>query len=87
MFSLYGKSKCKIFDIWLHSAQKKALKVLFIQLGEIPTWPTERHMNVLKVYILEVSGYLATTLAAARYDSFNKSANNDLLSLTHFYSG
>ena len=44
-------------------------------------------MDVLKVYILEVYGFLATTLADACYDSLNKSANNDLRTLTHSYSG
>ena len=37
-------------------------------------------MDILEVYILEVYGFLATTLAAALYDSF-KSVNNDLRSL------
>ena len=78
VFSLYGKGKCKMFDTWLNSAKKKALTELFIQLGKIPTRTTERHMDVLKVYILEVYDFLATTLAAARSDSFYKSVNNDL---------
>ena len=60
------------------STQKKSLTELFIQLGKIPTRTTERHMDVLKVYILEVYDFLATTLAAARSDSFYKSVNNDL---------
>ena len=76
-----------MFDIWLNSTQKKSLTELFIQLGKIPTRTTECHMDVLVVYILEVYGFLATTLADARYDNFNKSENNDLRSLTHSCSG
>ena len=48
--SLYGKGKCKMFDIWLNSAQKKAMTELFIQLGKILTRTTERHMDVLEFY-------------------------------------
>ena len=44
-------------------------------------------MDALEVYILEVYGFLATAVAAAHYDSFDKSANYDLHSLTHSYSG
>ena len=87
VFSLHGKGKYKMFDIWLNSAQKKSLTESFIQLGKIPTRTTECHMDVLVVYILEVYGFLATTLADARYDNFNKSENNDLRSLTHSCSG
>ena len=87
MFSLYGKSKCKISYIWLNSAQKKSLTESFIQLGKIPTRTTECHMDVLVVYILEVYGFLATTLATTRYDSFNEPKNNNLHSLSHSYSG
>ena len=66
-----------MFDIWLNSAQKKALPNLFIHLGKTPSRVTERHIDVLEAYILEVCWSLATKLAAALYDSF-KSANNDL---------
>ena len=76
-----------MFDIWLSSAQKKALIELFKLPGKIPTRTTERHIDVLEFYILEVCRLFATTLAAARYDSFKKSANNDLRFLTHSYSG
>ena len=44
-------------------------------------------MDVLEVYILEVYGFLATTLATTRYDSFNEPKNNNLHSLSHSYSG
>ena len=70
-----------MFDIWLNSAQKKALTEIFIQLGKTPTRITEHQMVVLEASILDVYGSRASTLAAARYDSFNKSANNDLCSL------
>ena len=60
---------------------------LFIQLDKIRTRTTERHMDVLEVYILEVYGFLATTLATTRYDSFNEPKNNNLHSLSHSYSG
>ena len=86
--SLYdGKGICKIFDIWLNSEQKKALTEFFIQLGKTPTSITERHMDDLEAYILEIYGFLATTLATGLYGNFNESANNDLCSLTHSYSG
>ena len=70
----------RMFDIWLNSAQKKALPDLFIYRGKSPSRVTERHICVLETYILEVDGYLATTIADALYDSF-KSANDDLRSL------
>ena len=66
-----------MFDIWLNSAQKKALPDLFIHLGKTPSRVTEHHIDVLKAYILEFDGSLAITLAAALFDSF-KSKNNDL---------
>ena len=68
-----------MFDIWLESAQKKALQNLFIHLGKTPSRVTERHIDVLEAYILEGDASFATTLADALYDSF-KSANNDLRS-------
>ena len=54
-----------MFDIWLNSAQKKALPDIFINLGKTPSTVTERHIDVLEAYIVEVGGSLATTLAAA----------------------
>ena len=68
-----------MFDIWLESAQKKALQNLFIHLGKTPSRVTERHIDVLEAYILEVEASPAITLADALYDSF-KSANNYLCS-------
>ena len=70
-----------MFDIWLNSAQKKALPNLFIHLCKTPSRVAERHIDVLEAYILEVYDFLSTTLTAVRYDSFNKSENNDFHSL------
>ena len=39
-------------------------------------------MDDLEAYILEIYGFLATTLATGLYGNFNESANNDLCSLT-----
>ena len=81
MYSLYRKGKCKMFDIWLNIAQKKALTEIFIQLGKTSTGITEHQMDSLEAYILDVYESRASTLAAACYDSFSKSTNNNLCSL------
>ena len=69
-----------MFDIWPNGVPKKALPNLFTHLGKTPCRVTERHIDVLEVYILEGDESLATTLADALYDSF-ESANKDLRSL------
>ena len=53
--SLYGKGKCKMFDIWLNSAHRKALIEILIQLGKSPTRITEHQMVVLEAYIRRVN--------------------------------
>ena len=68
-----------MFDIWLNSAQKKALPDLFIHLCKTPSRVAERHIDVLEAYILRSMDSLPP-LAADLYYSF-KSASNDLSSL------
>ena len=64
--------------VWYHLYQHCAWPInrLYIsQLFRFRNFPTTAYTR------LDVYGSHASTLAAARYDSFNKSANNDLRSL------
>ena len=81
MSSFFGKVKCKMFDVWLHSIYKGELTAIFIQLGDSPVEITPDQMNVLERYILELYGSRDTSLAAARLDKFKKSNDNYLRSL------
>ncbi len=79
--SFFGKGKCKMFDVWLHSVYKDDITEIFIKLGNSPIGVTPDQMDILEKYILELYGSRDTSLAAARLDKFNKSKDNDLRSL------
>ena len=85
--SLYGKGKCKAWDIWMTSEFKQAYTEIFSKLGNKPDSVTEEDLDILEKYVIELYLISAqnklppTSLSSMRLNKFKSSPDNDLRKL------
>ena len=78
--SIFGKGKCKCWDIWHSDERKDEITSVLVELGSKPLALYDRQVDVLEYFVKKLYATTSATesLARERASLFERSTDNDL---------